>query len=446
MKLLARQPSDVIAIRQGRAVTAAEFLAEVNALAGTLPAAGFAINVCENRYHFLVGFAAALAHGLATLLPPNPLEETVNAIHREWAGSFVLTDKPGRRFDAPVFLAESSATGQAVNFDIATGMLAAIAFTSGSTGSSMPQEKTWRALVNGTAINLRYYLGSEAGACSVVSTVPAQHMYGLETSVLPALRGSVTLHDGRPFYPANVVSALQEAPAPRVLVSTPVHLRALAACGLALPPVARVLSATAPLDSALAVSLEALFGAELIEIYGCTEAGSLAWRRTAIGECWRFFDGIRPITQVDSTWVTAEHLPAAVRLPDAIEIRSDGSFLLLGRDSDLVKIGGKRGSLAEITRLLLAVPGVEDAVVFTAPGSSDDARLAALVVATSIDAATVRTGLRPVLDPVFIPRPILLAPALPRSATGKLAREAVLRLYHEAVRGAARGEGGLPPR
>ena len=116
MKLLARQPSDVIAIRQGRAVTAAEFLAEVNALAGTLPAAGFAINVCENRYHFLVGFAAALAHGLATLLPPNPLEETVNAIHRDWAGSFVLTDKPGRRFDAPVFLTESSATGQAVNF------------------------------------------------------------------------------------------------------------------------------------------------------------------------------------------------------------------------------------------------------------------------------------------------------------------------------------------
>lgn len=445
VKLLARQPGDVIAIRQGRAVTAAEFLAEVNALAGSLPASGFAINVCENRYHFLVGFAAALAHGLATLLPPNPLEETVNAIHREWAGSFVLTDTPGRRFDAPVFLTESSATGQALNFEIASGMLAAIAFTSGSTGSSMPQEKTWRTLVDGAAINLRYYLGPDAGVCAVVSTVPAQHMYGLETSVLPALRGSVALHDGRPFYPANVVLALQEAPAPRVLVSTPIHLRALAACGLVLPPVARVLSATAPLDSALAISLEALFGAELIEIYGCTEAGSLAWRRTAIGECWRFFDGIHPVTQVDSTWVTAEHLPAAVRLPDVIEIRADGSFLLVGRDSDLVKIGGKRGSLAEITRRLLAVRGVEDAVVFSAPGSSDEVRLAALVVAPSIDAAAVRAGLRSVLDPVFIPRPILQAPALPRSANGKLAREAVLRLYDEVTRTAARGAGGLPP-
>ena len=58
----------------------------------------------------------------------------------------------------------------------------------------------------------------------------------------------------------------------------------------------------------------------------------------------------------------------------------------------------------------------------------------------------MRTGLRPVLDPVFIPRPILLAPALPRSANGKLAREAVLKLYHKAARAAACGDGGLLPR
>lgn len=431
--LLARQPGDPIAIRRGVVVTAAEFLSEANGVAAALPASGSVINVCEDRYRFFVGFAAALARGLTTLLPPNPLANTVNGIQREWPGSVVLGDSGGEGFEGRTVIAEASARGPAANPEIPARLRAAVAFTSGSTGSSAAQAKSWRALVEGTAINLRYFLGAGAGPFSVVSTVPAQHMYGLETTVLGALRGPVILHDGRPFYPANVAAALFEAPAPRVLVSTPVHLRALLGSGLRFPPLARVLSATAPLDPALAGSLEELFGAELIEIYGCTEVGSMASRRTAAGAPWRFFDGLKPSVRDAATWVDAAHLREPVCLPDALEFREDGGFLLAGRDSDLVKIGGKRASLVEVTRLLLGIDGVVDAVVFRLPEGPEDARLAALVVSQSLGAGAVRGALMSVLDPVFIPRPVVIVQALPRSATGKLTRDAVLELYRDAA-------------
>ena len=431
-RLLARDPGDVVALRKGRAVTAAEFLAQVGGLARELPDRGAIINVCEDRYHFLVGFAAALTRGLATLLPPNSLDATVHALHREWSASSVLTDVPGRRLDAPILCTGPLVAGPAINAGIPGSTLAAVVFTSGTTGASLPHHKTWQSLLESTARNLRYYLPAGQGSYAVVSTVPAQHMYGFETTALPALRGAIRMHDGRPFYPADVAATLCEVPEPCVLVSTPVHLHALAASGLAFPRLARVLSATSPLQVELANTLEKLFGCDVLEIYGSTEVGSMASRRTAVSNRWHFFDGLTARLDGNTTVISAGHLPEPVQLPDCLEFGEDGSFLLVGRDSDLVKIGGKRTSLAEVTRLILAIPGVDDAVVFRAPGATDSTRLAALVASRSLDSGAVRSALKSVLDPVFIPRPILGVSALPRSATGKLTQDAVLRLFAQA--------------
>jgi acyl-coenzyme A synthetase/AMP-(fatty) acid ligase len=433
LKLLLRDPGEPIAIRRGAIVTAAEFLSQVHGLAAALPSTGCVINVCEDRYRFLVGFAAALARGLTTLLPPNALDATVSRIQHRWPDYVVLTDRPGASPGARLVVADESLRGAATNPDVPAQQLAAVTFTSGSTGEPTPQRKSWRTLVAGTALNLPHFLGAGAGPHAVVATVPAQHMYGFETTALAALRGPVTMHDGRPFYPANVAAALDEAPAPRVLVSTPVHLRALIGSGLRFAPLARVLSATAPLDAALARAVEDALGAELVEIYGCTEVGSMADRHTSSGAPWRFFAGIGCTQRDGVAWVSAPHVDGEVRLLDALEFEPDGRFVLAGRDSDLVKVGGKRTSLAEVTRLLLAVPGVEDAVAVQLPAVSGEARLAALVVAPGLDAAVVRAALARTLEPLFIPRRIVIVAALPRSATGKLSHEAVMRVYGEAT-------------
>ena len=68
--------------------------------------------------------------------------------------------------------------------------------------------------------------------------------------------------------------------------------------------------------------------------------------------------------------------------------------MLRGRNADMLEIAGKRASLGDLTRKLLAVPGVEDGVVF----QLDDAdamgvrRIAALAVAPGLDEATILAG------------------------------------------------------
>jgi len=93
--------------------------------------------------------------------------------------------------------------------------------------------------------------------------------------------------------------------------------------------------------------VEQLLCAELVEIYGCTEVGSVAWRRTADSDRWRILAGLEPHLDGEATYIRAAHLDSPVRLPDMLEFAQDGSFALAGRDGDLVKVGGKRGGTAQ---------------------------------------------------------------------------------------------------
>ena len=92
--MLARNHDDPVALRNGRIVSATDFLAHANGLAELLPPGAPVINVCANRYEFLAGFGAAVIRGSPTLLPPNPVAGTIHAIHRQWPGSVVLADVP----------------------------------------------------------------------------------------------------------------------------------------------------------------------------------------------------------------------------------------------------------------------------------------------------------------------------------------------------------------
>lgn len=55
-------------------------------------------------------------------------------------------------------------------------------------------------------------------------------------------------------------------------------------------------------------------------------------------------------------------------------------------------------------------------------------RIAALAVAPGLDAATILDALRNSVDPIFLPRRLRIVDALPRNETGKLPRDALLRL------------------
>lgn len=311
--------------------------------------------------------------------------------------------------------------------------MVAVGYTSGSTGTPNANPKTWASFHASNAGNLAMLRGAAGAHFEVVATVPPQHMYGMEMSVLLPLLGGVGVHAGRPFFPADVAAALAEVPVPRVLVTTPVHLRALVDSGIALPPVAAMLSATAPLPVELAQAAERRFGAPLLEVFGSTETCVFASRRPTVDEDWSLYDGASLHPQPDGTMVEAPQLATPVTLADIVSLSRDGRrFRLRGRHADMLEIAGKRASLGDLTRRLLAIPGVQDGVVFQL-GDGDALgvhRIAALAVAPGLDEHAILDALRRAIDPLFLPRPLKLVPALPRNETGKLPRAALLELLH----------------
>jgi len=262
-----------------------------------------------------------------------------------------------------------------------------------------------------------------AAPVALVGTVPPQHSYGFESTVLLALAGGAQLTAARPFYPADIAEALAQLPRPRGLVTTPFHLRTVLESGVALPPADLLLCATAPLAQSLAEAAERAFAAPLIEIYGATESGQLATRRTARQARWRPFTGVR-VQQCDGlATASGNHVPAQTPLADILETHGDGTFSLRGRQADVVNIAGKRSSLEYLSQVLLRMPGVLDAAFFLpeeADAARDVTRVAAAAVAPGQTAATLLAALRSELDPVFLPRPLLLVDALPRSDASKL--------------------------
>jgi acyl-coenzyme A synthetase/AMP-(fatty) acid ligase len=274
----------------------------------------------------------------------------------------------------------------------------------------------------------------------IVATVPPQHSYGFESSVLLALLGGATFDSGRPFYPADIVAALERLPRPRALVTTPFHLKTLLLSGVELPPVDLVLSATAPLSPQLAAEAETRLQAQLIEIYGCTEAGQVAARRTTQGEVWTALGELRLWrehgAEGERFLVQGGHVLQPTPLADLLELLDERRFRLLGRAGDLIHVAGKRSSLAHLNFHLNRVPGVVDGAFWLPDDVADGVvRPVAFVVAPGLTARDVIAGLRERLEAAFVPRRVVLMDALPREGTGKITAATLRALHRQHVEG-----------
>lgn len=424
------RPDRRFAWRHGKPVSQAEALAAIRSLARELRDGGPCINLCEDRYLFTLAFAAVCLCGGVNLLPQSRAEGVLNDLREDYPGARILDDdRIAETIGAPSTRQEPT---EAPGID--DGHLAAIVFTSGSTGRPSPQPKYWRDLQTGTDLcRRRFFPGRRE--LNIVATVPPQHMYGLETSVLTVLQAGLAAHATRPFMPWDIARALAEMTRPRLLVTTPVHLRACLEADIEMPAIDGVISATAPLSRDLARAAERNWNTEVHEIYGCTEAGSLASRRTTKDSAWTLYDGMRLERREDGTpCLYGPQLPQAVPLSDDLELLDERRFRLLGRADDMIKLAGKRMSLSDLNQQLLAIEGVHDAVAFLPGENNGQQRPAALVVAPQLEPREIAVRLSARIDPVFVPRPLVRVAQLPRNAVGKLPRaelESLLRRARE---------------
>ncbi len=418
-------------LRTGRGTwTERDLLSRAMAVARSLPEAPAALNLCERRENFLAGFAALLIRGQLCLMPPSRAPAVVAEVMREHPGSFQLDDETVERCGVAAGAAPQRLP------EIPPDRVVLIGYTSGSTGRPKANPKAWGSLVASTALNaagVRASVAAERAAQPwILATVPCQHMYGMEMAVLMPLLGAMGLHAAHPLYPADIAAALAELPQPRILVTTPVHLRAVLESGIELPALDVVVSSTAPLPRELAQQVERRFGTRLLELFGSTETCVIATRFTAREQRWRPYAGVSLRPQEQGTQVSAPWLPQQLMLQDVLEQSADGGFVVRGRNADMVEVAGKRASLADLTQRLTSLPGVTDAVFFQPDdsGQATTRRLAALAVADGLTAAEVLEQLAPLMDPVFLPRPLVLVDRLPRNEVGKLPRDRLLAALH----------------
>jgi acyl-coenzyme A synthetase/AMP-(fatty) acid ligase len=220
-----------------------------------------------------------------------------------------------------------------------------------------------------------------------------------------------------------------------VLVTTPFHLKTLLDSALALPPVDLIVSATAPLSPQMAARAEAALSAPLMEIYGCTEAGQVATRRTTQGAEWRTYRGIVMTGDGGRTVASGGHVPEPVTLGDVLEVLSPSEFRLLGRSNDLINVAGKRSSLSHLNYHLNSIEGVRDGAFWLPPSDSVEgvARLVAFVVAPELSRERLLAELRRRVDAVLLPRRIVQVDSLPRDPSGKLPAARLAQLATELL-------------
>ncbi len=426
------RPDSIICRRKGQAISHQRFLAQVLELAHGLPSVEHLINLCDDRYLFLLTLCAAQVRGSVSLFPPSRMPQAVEEVAARYPGAICIADFEIPGLSGPLVLVEEPDPPVPDRLEVPSIQArhdSILVFTSGSTGRPGAHPKRWGALMLGSRFAARRFgIGRDA---TIVATVPPQHMYGLELSILIPLSEGTALAAERPFFPDDIRQVLEQAPGPRILVTTPVHLAVCAKSGLTWPRIDFIISATAPLSTDLARAAELTMATRVFEIYGCTEAGSIASRRTVEGADWRWYESIEAHKGSEGVSITADFLPDSVLLSDTVEFDAGDRFRLLGRNSDMIKVAGKRASLGDLNLKLNSLDGVLDGV-FVDPQheATGTSRLAAVVVAPSIDEAALLRALRPLVDPAFLPRRILFVERLPRNETGKLPRERLMPLLY----------------
>ena len=179
---------ELAGLRSRQPISRRQFLSDVARLANRLPAHQYMVNLCADRYHFMVGFAAALRREQVTLLPANDLETTLVALASEYPDVYALADSTNPPLPVLPYPEALGLPLEAVDVPfLPAKQPAVVLFTSGTTGRPKRIAKSWGVLVRsarsaGTRLGIANFRGG-----TIIGTVPHQHSYGLESVILLAL-------------------------------------------------------------------------------------------------------------------------------------------------------------------------------------------------------------------------------------------------------------------
>jgi acyl-coenzyme A synthetase/AMP-(fatty) acid ligase len=423
-----------VATRRNRTIDFGEFRLLALAVAAACVGRSRVALVCEDGFVCAAGFLGGLLGGAEVVLPPNGLPRTLDSLPGGYdclLDDAAILAAPGHCSAAMPLAGPIDAQAAQVTF-----------FTSGSTGAPKSVTRSLAMLEHEIAA-IDAAFGGLPGHGAVLSTVSHQHLYGLTFRLLwPLAAGRAFDAETLQVWESVIAAGLAQG----VLIASPAHLSRLG--GLTALPAAHqpaaIFSAGAPLSAADALAVREILGVLPTEIFGSTESGAVATRRQVRGgEAWRLLPGVTLCIEADGTAAFAASQTAGwVATGDLVTIDETG-VRFLGRRDGVLKIEGKRVSLAEIEAGLLDLPLVDQAAAVLLPGKP--ARLAAAVVLTEMGQALLdaegsfRFGRRlarllaPRLEPMGRPKRWRFVAALPQRQLGKRDEPALAALFTDGV-------------
>jgi malonyl-CoA/methylmalonyl-CoA synthetase len=352
----------------------------------------------------------------------------------------------------------------------AGGDLAAILYTSGTTGRSKGAMLTHENLTSNalTLIDCWRFGSSDR----LIHALPVFHTHGLFVAVNVALLSGATMIFMARFDPEAVIAALPGATA---MMGVPTfYTRLLDHSRLSREACANMrvfISGSAPLLAETHAAWRKRTGFAILERYGMTETnmitsnpydgerrpGTVGFALPGVSVRIADLDSGAPVQagEVGVVEVKGPNVFAGYwRMPEktAQEFRADGYFItgdlgrfdsdgylhIVGRAKDLVISGGFNVYPKEVETEIDAIEGVLESAVFGAPHADFGEAVTAAVVAhpgAALTEAAILSALGGRLARFKTPKQIIFVDALPRNAMGKVQKAALREAHKEIYRG-----------
>ena len=383
---------------------------------------------------------------------PEKLEE---AQELAWAARVPLVHDLGERGDGSLVAAAAEMPGTFATVQSAGGDLAAILYTSGTTGRSKGAMLTHRNLA-ANAVVLHHYWGFRPGDV-LLHMLPTFHVHGLFVATHCALlNGSPMLFEPK-FDAARALRLMKEA---TVFMGVPTYYtRLLQEKGLPREAIAHMrlfISGSAPLLPETFAEFRERTGQTILERYGMTEGGMFTSnplegerRGGTVGfplpgtEVRVVDDADKPLpageighiqVRGDNVFAGYWQMPEKTkeeftpegffRTGDMGRFDSEGYLAIIGRNKDLIITGGLNVYPKEIEEAIDALPGVAESAVIGLPHPDFGEAVTAVVVrskgAAAITGEAIIAELKGRIAGFKVPKAVHFVDDLPRNTMGKV--------------------------
>ncbi|MDR2635238.1 MAG: acyl--CoA ligase [Campylobacteraceae bacterium] len=304
-------------------------------------------------------------------------------------------------------------------------------FTSGTTGMPSGVFKTKKHIESEIAVLERFT--HSYNISKMVASVPFIHIYGILMLNL-AKKMNIDLWFRERFLPADLAALIDKN---TLVATTPLYINAFLQThesydfGGAL-----FVSSTAPLSKEASKEFCERFNANIIQLYGSTETGGIAYRKNA-DTLWQPLDGVvctkakDGCLHVSSPWVSDtayegefKYLNGEIKTFDEVEFVGE-KFELKGRQSNIIKIGGKRFSTIQIENSIEKHENVKSALADVVKNRENVLKDEGLVVYIE-GKKTLAKDLKTLIKSEFgvnIPIKIVMVEAILRNSIGKKMRD-----------------------